>query len=107
MKKSIASFLLLVPIISWAGSATNSAPITDNSGIVTPDIATGFRQYEHFNNDTNGNMVVCESKKYSLGGKCDDGWKNVINMVPYGRKYVGFKIVNSMYGEQRLQVWWK
>lgn len=108
MKKTIASILLLVPVIACAGSSTSSVPITENTGIVTPDIATGVRQYEYFNNDTNGNMVVCEENKYSLTrGKCDDGWKNVITMVPYGKKYVGFKIVNVSYGYQRLQVWWK
>lgn len=104
MKKTIATMLLISPIIALAGATYSPAP--DNTGIVTPDVAIGLRQFEYFNNDTNGNMVVCEYENYSRG-KCENGWKNVISMVPAGRKYVGFKIVNSSHGYQRLQIWWK
>lgn len=105
MKKLIACFLFSVPVFAMAGASSDSGNIQEQTGIVTPDIATGFRQYEFFTNTTDGYMVVCDEP--SRSGKCDTGWKPVLSIVPTGRKFVGVKVVNAAGGYQRLQVWWK
>ena len=103
MKKLLVSMaMLIVPMVAIAGPKPGN--MEDQTGIVTPDIATGFRQYEFFNNDTNGNMVICLES--SNGPNCPGGWKSVSSVVPAGRTFVGIKVVNVAYGYQRLQVWW-
>jgi hypothetical protein len=104
MKKLIVSLTMVaLPFFAMAGAKPGN--MEDQTGIVTPDIATGFRQYTDFNNDTNGNMVICLESSY--GSKCPGGWKSVSSVVPAGRTFVGIKVVNGRYGSQLLQVWWK
>lgn len=100
----------LIIIASMIASSTVFAATTyvnttpDNMAIITPDIASGVRRYVHFNNDTVGNMVVCEPDNYSYG-KCSL-WEYLPAKVPRNRKYVGFTII-TIKATQYLQIWWK
>ena len=108
MKNIIFIALITVCSTAFARSATNGASSSnvDSTGIVTPNIATGMRQYEYFNNDTDGNMLLCEDENYSRGN-CKGGWKHIESFVPSGKKYVGFRIVSRSYGYRQLELYWK
>lgn len=93
---------------SVAHAAASYHPIEAGS-IVTPDVATGFRVFEYFNVDVNGDMVVCERPDYS-SSKCGDDnkkWKPLRSIVPPGKTFVGFRATNRDYGYRILEVYWK
>ena len=110
MKFIFQTFILLISV--WFSTVVNAATAAgyappEETGIVTPEIAVGVRSYEYYTHDTNGNMVVCESDNYSRNNKCDGGWKLLKDVVPGGRKFVGFKIVSRGYGYPRIEIYWK
>ena len=103
MKKLFCVMACMLPLISSAGAYETNANIL---GIVTPDIATGVRTYSTFNNDSNGNMVVCLPDDTMGGGSCKE-WRSIQSQVPNGKKYVGFSIIMSSSTNKQLYIWWK
>lgn len=92
--------LSLVPLAAVSGAKGRFT--TADSGIVTPDIATGMRAYSRFNNDVNGNMVVCLPDNETRSGDCKP-WTPIQSVVPAGKTYVGFRVVSR----RSLEVYWK
>jgi L-rhamnose mutarotase len=110
MSKPIVAILLALLALAFiheAHAATQYVPYPEQPGIITPDKATGMRSYSIFNNDANGEMVVClDADDFSWRtmkcGSNNNGWKKLVDQVPHGRYYVGFRVVNS-----RIEVYWK
>ena len=103
MKHFILASLL---IASNAYAGTTGGFTTSDGGIVTPNVARGMRAFDHYNSDTNGDMVVCFYDDYSRG-ECKGGWKLAKNTVPAGTTYVGFRIVSRSYGYRQIEIYWK
>lgn len=93
-------FALNAPVLAKGYEPT----VGDDAGIITPAIATGMRTFENYNNDTNGNMVICP--EYPRRGECKPGWVPIQSLVPKGRTFVGFRTVSGRYG-RLLEVYWK
>lgn len=105
MKKIILSALTCFSTLTFAGSSSSGIGM-NSDGIVTPDVAYGFRIYNIYNNDTNGTMVICEPENYVLRKGCDN-WKPISSIIPSGRTLVGFKILVSSSSNTMLAVFWK
>lgn len=102
------NFLLILALTSSLAHAGATGGFTDEpqTGIVTPEVATGMRAYNTFNNDTNGNMVICYKADENRSGGCNS-WRLIQSEVPKGRTYVGFRIVSGSYGYRQLEIYWK
>ena len=90
----------LAPLFSVAAAPPPSPP--QETGIITPDVATALRQFRLWNYDTNGDLVVCLPENRATGGDCRL-WTLARQAVPPGRAYVGFKLSPS----SALQIYWK
>lgn len=93
----------LSPVFADAKGAIGSVE-DNNSGIITPDIATGMRSYTMYTSDVTGAMVVCPERTFS--GNCG-GWLRLEQVVPRGRTLVGFRIISGVNGARELEVYWK
>jgi len=94
-----------ITLCSFAHAKAQQDDVSETHGIVTPEIATGIRVYSIFNNDTAGNMVICQAIDRGLSGKCNK-WTPIQDVVPRGKQYVGFKVVPVGYSTH-IQVYWK
>lgn len=83
--------------------------------IITPDIATSMYRTNRFSYDKNKDIIICQSKyKYEIGAngyKCVDdnsknAWTKLTDSVPEGKKYVGFKSVDSN-GHHKIEIYWR
>lgn len=103
------NFLLALALSCSLAHAGAKGGFTDEpaTGIVTPDIAVGMRDFEHFWHDVNGNMVVCRKSNWSIRTDECSLWEPVVRYVPKGRVYVGFRVVSGGYGYRRLEIYWK
>lgn len=112
MKNLIALMLMLVSSYSFSASMGKDYS-DDNTGIVTPNIATGVLRTRQFAVDTNGNLVYCppnfdhseRKNTCTLGER--NGWTLLKDAVPVGKTYVGFKSVSGYYGYQYIEIYWK
>lgn len=105
MKRFILALLVAFSGASFAG-VKGGFTAAEDAGIVTPDVATGVREFPRYNNDTNGAMVVCRYDDYERGGGCKN-WRLLPDVVPKGKTYVGFRIVSRDYGYRQLELYWK
>lgn len=104
MKKCIFAMCLITSAhVAHAGA---TASVNTTSGIVTPDIAAGFRAYTYISYTSNGDMVVCPSAPESRN-VCEEGWRLLRDAVPKGRTYIGFRYANSAYGHRELEIYYK
>lgn len=114
MKKIILVVAMMVASMSaYAGSSSNPQNEQENSGIVTPDVATGMLRIYSFNYDESMNILVCiDPYKYNYNNKsCVDNngknkWRYLSQVPPKNKKYVGFKSV-SQGGSHFIEVYWK
>lgn len=97
----VAMIALNTPVLAKSTQVPN---LGEDAGIITPAVATGMRTFHRFNNDTNGNMVVCTEANFR--GDCDGKWVSIQSVVPKGRTFVGFRIVSGRY-DRLLEVYWK
>lgn len=95
-------------------AAANYAPTEDNTGIVTPNVATSAMWTQNYTLDSNGDIVVCPSyadyHQRNVTCLTPDGknaWKRMQDMVPRNRTYVGFRIVSASYGYRQLEIYYK
>lgn len=110
-KTIIAATLTIFSSAVFAGAKPGDVN-DSNTGIVTPDVATGFIVFEHYTYRTDGVMVVCKAPaERERGGKCEyqgkTAWTEIQNSVPANRKYVGFRVVSGAYGYRQIEVYFK
>ena len=64
MNKLIISCLVVLlstqPVFTKPTNKSEYEPL--DSSIITPDISTGVQVFDHFNNDTAGNMVIYKTR---------------------------------------------
>lgn len=113
MKKLLA--LLLISGNAFAG-ATGGFTTNDNSGIVTPDVATG---YVAFGSDRiayapDGQMMFCQHhfETTMKRSSCEDdkgknAWTYMKDSVPRGRNFIGFRAVSGSYGARLVELYYK
>lgn len=106
MKKIILFvFSVLFALSAFAG--TVYVPYRD-TGIITPDIATGFYRTSRFTTSGSGDILVCRDAHFhnwadnTCTYKGYNAWTLMTNVVPSGKSYVGFSVSNST-----LTIFWK
>lgn len=116
MKKISVAFAFMVASMSaFAGSATLSEQ--EQTGIITPDIATGVYRTYSYTYDKDMNLLICpHGMDFKINYKtniptCLDKndksqWKKMENYIPAGKKFVGFKSV-SAGASHAIEIYWK
>lgn len=106
MKKIILFvFSMLLAVSAFAG--TVYVPFRD-TGIITPDIATGFHRTGRFTTSGSGDILVCRDlHSHSwVDNTCTyhgyNAWVLMTNIAPAGKTYVGFTVINNT-----LTIYWK
>ena len=121
LKTTLFAFALLTtPVVYSKGSSQNhESPVRDNSGIVTPEVATGVLYTHAFYRNANGEMVVCLNPNEYIGkyNQCNvpdqparlqnTGWTLATDSIPKGRKYVGFRLTRGSHNTTFLEIYWK
>lgn len=105
-------FVLLCSLSSLSLAASGGHSYQSDTGIITPDVATGFKWFNNYNIDTNGDLVVCIHPTRFEDDGCaiidkKHSWRRVADVVPKGRTYVGFRVVSRDYGHRQLEVYFK
>lgn len=111
-----ASLLVSCSFIHKADAHGSSHPAVDtavNAGIVTPDVATDGMRTVRIGRTAAGDTVLCpDTMRYDYGnatcldtnGRSAFVWPHQV--VPVGRKYVGFRLV-SQGSTMYYEVYWK
>jgi hypothetical protein len=106
--------VLLAAALLWCGAgfaASTRSGFTDtDSGIVTPDVATGILGFYTFSSDASGGMQVCYEKdtEATFGYNKCKRWTPVRQVAKdLGREFVGFRVVSGVNGHRLLEVYWK
>lgn len=118
MKKIILSMAVLITSIS-AQAATPPNTNNESREIITPEIATGFYRTEQYTYDNDLNILICPRNRHYersiVNGdqSCTDGktnennkWIRMENIVPKGKKFVGFKSLSQGYTPV-IEIYWK
>lgn len=118
MKKTtvfLALALLVASVSAFAGSTPKNEQ--EQTGIVTPEVATGMMRIYRYTYDKDMNILVCpRGMEYEHDfrtdvAKCqnekrENQWRKMENYVPVGKKFVGFKSV-SQGSSHALEIYWK
>ena len=93
-----------------AGAGTVYQPVTQ-SGIITPDVATGGNIFYDFGVSTQGDILVCPRgtdrlwrDEKCLNAKGENARTRIQDIVPKGKTYVGFRFRGN---GSHVEVYWK
>lgn len=127
MNISVIVLFIIISVTSSLAQAKGSSYDTEdndvnNTGIVTPNIATNGIRIEHIGIAPDGGILVCPIHLGAVYGhgtafvseKCirsandtTSGWVYLKNAIPNGRTYAGFRIVSGYQGVVYYEVYWK
>lgn len=111
----IKKFVLVASIVfsnvATAGAASVTQQVVPVSGIITPNVATGYMTIDHVFVDGAGNMGGCQSTVLKdvptmFAPKvrvCEDALRPFKDFVPAGKQYVGF----TPWLNGRVIIFWK
>lgn len=105
MQKLIPLLLLCASVLApreslAAAMATPSFGTNTSTGIITPDVATGFVRIDHYRTyGGQGDLRICLPDSF----RCEDKWvspQQYLKAVAPKAQYVGFQLMQSRSGEQ-------
>jgi hypothetical protein len=110
-KLMVVLFASAISVVSvTAGAGTVYQPVTQ-SGIITPDVATGGNIFYDFGVSTQGDILVCPRgadrswrDNTCLNAKGENAWTRIQDIVPKGKTYVGFRFRGN---GSSVEVYWK
>lgn len=120
MKLAVIATLMLFCQAALAGASSYPPTNQDNTGIVRPEVATGYFAVanERYYPGKTG-LLICPADanidKLSCYRNVPVGdlqyrvnaWANIANTVPTGTQYVGFRVVSGPSGYRHLEVYYK
>lgn len=112
MRKFILAASIVFSNVATAGAASEPPQVIPaSSGIITPNVATGYIDIDHVFIDSDGNMVGCQAWTHKAGPSrhtypfCAEGSpkRPFSAFVPAGKQYVGF----TPWLDGRVIIYWK
>ncbi len=114
MKKfGMMMVLLMASMGAYAASSPKNAE--ENKNVITPDFATGMWRTSYYEYDAELNILVCpRGMTFAYGNPYNtctnlqgkSVWVKMENIVPKGKKFVGFKSV-SQGSSNVIEIYWK
>lgn len=115
--KKLFTFICILFTINTAIAASSPKTVEDNTGIVTPEIATGVIRTSKTAYSEMGIILVCptQTNQYvthnyrddtCLDSKRNNAWVYLKDAIPKGTTYVGFKSV-AQGSSHYIEIYWK